>query len=64
MQDDSITFVAPNVLPPGCFSGRRVALGALSEADHGSLTDCASVDSHPKSCRQDAFRGDEWRCLR
>ena len=24
---------------------RRVALLALSEADHGSLTDCASVDS-------------------
>ena len=41
--EDRLTL--PKVLPPRCFSWRRVALLALSEADHGSLTACASVDS-------------------
>ena len=35
----------PKVLPPGYFSERRVALLALSEAERGSLIDCASADS-------------------
>ena len=46
----------PKVLPPGYFSERRVALFALSEADQGSLTDCASVDSTQSLAARMLFR--------